>query len=66
MSLVFTRSFFTDQRGALINREDEWFPEIIAKIKASNMERLDQFDLIDVLEAMANQCRQAREMGWLV
>ena len=66
MSLVFTRSFFTDQRGALINREDEWFPEIIAKIKASNMERLDQFDLIDVLEAIANQCRQAREMGWLV
>ena len=50
----------------LINREDEWFPEIISKIKASSMERLDQFDLIDVLEAMANQCRQAREMGWLV
>ncbi|HLB41300.1 MAG TPA: hypothetical protein VJN02_00355 [Gammaproteobacteria bacterium] len=53
----------------LINREDEWFPEIISKIKASNIQRLDQFDqfdLIDVLEVMANQCRQAREMGWLV
>ena len=41
------------------------YDEYVTHIKASNLPRLMQIELIDLLETALERTQQARNMGWL-
>lgn len=49
----------------LVNLDQEGYDNCVAAIKASNLSRPMQWELIDILETALAQTKEAKNMGWL-
>lgn len=50
---------------SLINLTDDEYKNHLNEIKKSNLPKKTQWDLIDLLQTILEQTRQAKNMGWL-
>lgn len=50
---------------SIVQLSKKEFTDYVAKIKASNLDKMTQGELINLLETALQQTQQAKNMGWL-